>query len=152
MSTDKIKSITKIIPITNINMDKLKKAMKSNKTFEMFMMICYQQNICIFFEENGEWILKSNSKLINDCKKRRQSLYKESIKSLQNLMKGDIDSIEEGMIIDKTMIELKKGIKNLDIVVSLLEDVYNDLCLSKMTEEEKPKKNVLLIEHFSNSL
>jgi hypothetical protein len=137
--------------VPDINMDKLKKTMKSNKTFETFILICSQYNICIFGETNGSWYLKSNEVLIDECKAKRHELYHNSMKHLGKLMRNDIDSINERIQIDNISSELKKGIKNLDLIISLLKDVYNDKCLSKMTDQNKKRDRVVLIEHYSNS-
>lgn len=145
-----METIYSIVP--DINMDKLKKTMESNKTFETFILICSQYNICIFGESKGSWYLKSNDTLIEECKRKRHDLYHNSIKKLGKLMKSEIDCVNEKIHIDDISSELKKGIKNLDLIISLLQDVYNDKCLSKMTESQKKKKErVILIEHYSNS-
>lgn len=144
--------------ITHLNMDKLKKIMKSNKTFELFMNICCQNNICIFEVNDNNWMLKPNNVLIKECREKKRAFYQESVKRLYELMDTDMEWIDEKMRIDKMVDDLKKNIKNLDVIISLLKDVYDDNCLGKMTREPATptskkltkKQNYVLIEHFSN--
>lgn len=137
----------------DININKLKKAMKSNKTFDMFITICCQYNICIFEHINGTWMLRNNKSLLEECKKKRMELYRESIQKMGSLMKSKMDYIQEKIELETMMEDLKQGIKNLDLLGSLLEDIYNDKCLNKMAVD-RPKRTgnkVILIEHYSNS-
>jgi hypothetical protein len=135
----------------DINIEKLKKAMKSNKTFDVFIKICCQYNISIFEQRANGWVLRSNQSLLDECKKKRSSMYDKCMKGLSILMNANMDYVKEKWEIDNIILELKKGIKNMDLVCSLLKDVYDDKCLTKMTSEKTKTNRVVLIEHYSNS-
>lgn len=134
----------------DINVDKIKQTMKSNKTFEVFMNICCQYDICLFTETPRGWVVKDNNILIEECKMVKRRVYQESINKLHTLMQTDTEWVDSKMRIDKISEDLKKNVKNLDMAISLLRNVYNEKSLSDITKKSDKKKDLILIEEYSN--
>ena len=134
----------------NINVDKIKQTMRNNKTFEVFMNICCQYDICLFNETPDGWVVKENNILIEECKLVKQNVYQESINKLHTLMRTDTEWVDSKMRIDKISQDLKRNIKNLDMAISLLRNVYSEKSLSNITKKTDKKRELVLIEEYSN--
>jgi hypothetical protein len=137
---------------SNIDIDKVNQNIKNNKTFEVFMNICCQYDICIFKKDsaNSGWCVKENKNLIEECTRIKQSKYQEAIAKLETLQQMDMEWLDSKMRIDKVTEDLKRNIKNLDMLISLLRNVYTSKSLINITKKCEEKKKYMLIEEFSN--
>lgn len=136
---------------SSIHFNNIKQNMKLNKTFEIFMNICYQYDISIFYSDGTTYHLKPNDELLNECKKKKEAVYQSSINKLSTLMKSDMEWIDSKTRIDKISDDLKNNIKKIDLLIYLLKNVYDEKSLSNMTKTKTNNvKKYVFIEQYSN--
>jgi len=97
-----------------------------NKTFYKFIILCIKLNINIFKKINEKWVLKSTRQLLTICEKHKKNL----IKGYGfNILKYTLNDQNDKLIIEKIeddLVKLKKNIKNLDTLIYILKNIYND--------------------------
>lgn len=133
---------------SSISIDKLLYNVQINKTFEYFIILCCKYNIILFEKINNFFYLKSNNKLIQDCKNIRKKIINKIIIFYNNIMNDDnISWIDTKTKIDKINNDINTNLSEIDIIFDLLYNVYDDDLLSEQIKLNN-QKNV--IEEFSN--
>ncbi len=125
--------------------DKIIYNVNTNKTFRKFLELCNIYNINIF---NNNKELKSIDNLLDDYKIIRKKVYNNHIIKILELEKQNLSCIDEIIYIEDLTLNLKKTLKDLDILYELLTKIYTDKTLSYMFPLKK--NEIMFIEEFSN--
>jgi hypothetical protein len=104
---------------------------KINKTFGKLLKLCIKYEIQLFNNDNNTYNIRDNNDIlfdVIDLKKKSINKYSNDILICMNNEKyiDDLDNLHY---------ELKKTLKEIDILKYLLRDIYNDIELKKMLYE-----------------
>ena len=113
----------------NFNMLAILLNAKNNKTFNKLLKLCIKCDIQIVsINDQNIWDIRTNNNIINDINKTINSYMLQHTFDLINNINYDNIIV----IIDKQTIELKKKIKNVNILKNLFINIFNDDELKKM--------------------
>jgi hypothetical protein len=133
---------------STISIDKLLYNVEINKTFEYFMILCCKYNISLFEKLNNFYYLKSNQQLLYDCRNIRKKIINKIILFYNNIIEDDSSNwIDIKTKIEKINNDIYTSLGEIDIILDLLQNVYDDDLLS---DQIKLNNNKCVIEEFSN--
>lgn len=110
---------------------------KKDKRFHKLLGLCIKYDIYLFNQYNDVCTLVDINNLLNQCDKKQQHLVKElgiNISNLSNKQTSNSWFVD----IDNIYIEYKKKFKDIEIIIYLLKNTFNDellkdLCCIKNT-------------------
>lgn len=121
-----------------------------NKTFYKFITLCSNLHIHIFSYRNGNFILKRNHHLVSICKKMKEDIIKKYSYSIAEISQSSIDSEKKIIEINGKHKLLNDRIMNLDDLIYMLEEIYNDETLTRMCYYYKKPEIKLFIAEYGN--
>jgi hypothetical protein len=137
----------------NISIDRFISNTHMNKTLETFVALCMQYHIALLARRSGKLTVKTTKELLAECAALQDAAYKESIAGLSSLMndKG-AEWVDTSVRIDRLNHELKRKLKDLDMLKDMITNVYSDATLAEQFKKPSVfgKKNYVFIEEFSN--
>lgn len=104
---------------------------KKDKRFHKLLGLCIKYDIYLFNQFNDVCTLVDINNLLNQCDKKQQYLVKElgiNISNLSNKQTSNTWFVD----IDNIYIEYKKKFKDIEIIVYLLKNTFNDELLKEL--------------------
>jgi hypothetical protein len=104
---------------------------KKDKRFHKLLGLCIKYDIYLFNQFNDVCTLVDINNLLNQCDKKQQHLVKElgiNISNLSNKQTSNTWFVD----IDNIYIEYKKKFKDIEIIVYLLKNTFNDDLLKEL--------------------
>lgn len=136
----------------NISIDKLISNTQINKTLENFVNLCINYNISLLVINNNKLNIKNNNELLEECRNIKRQSYLKAILKLSEMMdENNLAWLDNKIMIDKISDDLKKTLKDLDIIEDMLLNVYTDKILNEQFKISFNLNKYDFIEEFSNS-
>jgi hypothetical protein len=131
---------------------------KNDKRFHKLLVLCIKYNIHIFNYHNNTCSLLSVNEILLKCDNKQKILTKELADKIMNIY---ITGSQNGWLVDieNIYIQFKKKFKEINVIVYLLKNIYDDqtlekLCLSndeqlkKIRSDKKEKLCLLKVEQL----
>ncbi len=147
---------------SSVSIDKFLYQIQINTTLYAFVELCISYNICLIYTSQDTLMIKTNKMLLEECNKIKHAAYTKCIIKLYELMNNKNEWIDNNVQIDKNVDDLKKVLKDVDLLQDLLINVYTDLilmqqfkntgcdCKSQHVNIEADSYSFGIIEEFSN--
>ena len=104
---------------------------KNDRRFHKLLGLCIKYDIHIFDKNNNNCILVNIDNLILQSENKQKKIIKDLADNISNLY--NIGTVNGWFVeIENTYIKYKKKIKDIDIIIYILKNIYNNGILKKL--------------------